>query len=302
MENFPEVWLNRVIQNLSNQNVAPWLDGIAELDTEVIEVGSGDASESNIIHIPRTNFNPEVLINNTAYPIALQGYTDDSVIVQLDKYQTKVTTLSDDQTIGASYDKIDVVTKGHTRSITTKKNQKAIHSIAPQSNTVATPVLIATGAPLAGSTVPTLVYEDLVTFKGMLDDIEGISDDERRLVLCTRHWNDLLRDRKNFGDQLVNYNTGKPAPLIAGFEIFQYGGNPLYTDAGVKKAFGATKNSTDRQASVAFWKPGIAKKTGLTKQYFAKAENDPETQTNKLNYRHYFIAVPFQNMFIGAIV
>lgn len=301
-QNFPEVWLNRVIQNLTNQNVAPWLDGIPELEVQVLEQGSGDASEMNIIYIPRTNFNPEVLINNSTYPIALQAYTDDNVTVQLDKYQTLVTTLSDDQIIGAAYKRIDVATGSHVRAINTKKYQKAIHGIAPTSNTANTPVLIATGAPLAGSTVPTLVYEDLVSLKDALDKIQGISDEDRRLVLCSRHWNDLLRDRKNFGDQLVNYKTGQPAPLIAGFEISQYGGNPYYTDAGVKKAFGSVPASTDRQASVFFWKYAIAKKTGLTKQYFAKAEADPEKQTNRLNYRHYFIAIPYESKFIGAIV
>lgn len=301
--NFPEVWLNRVIRNLSTQNVAPWLDGIPELDTEVIEVGSGDASEANIIHIPRTNFNPDVLINNTTYPIALQSYTDDNVTVQLDKYQTKVTTLSDDQIIGAAYDRIDIVTGSHTYAINVRKYQKAIHAIAPQSHVAgATPVIIATGAARVPGGPPTLTYEDLVRLKDELDAIPGISATDRRLVLCTRHWNDLLVDRKNFGDKLVNYNTGQPAPNIAGFELYQYEGNPYYTDAGVKKAFGSVPGGTDRQASVVFWKNGIAKKTGMTKQYFNEAKNDPETQTNKLNYRHYFIAVPFEAKFVGAIV
>lgn len=296
--NFPEVWSRRVIQNLTTQNVAPWLDGIPELDTRVIEMGSGDASESNVIHIPRTNFNPDVLINNTAYPIALQAYNDDEVIVQLDKYQTKVTTLSDDQIVGASYDRIDYATGGHVRSINTKKYQKAIHSIAPASNAAATPVIAATGDVVGG--FARLTYDDLVALKAALD-LQEVDPGDRRLVLCTRHWNDLLIDRKNFGDKLVNYNTGMPAPVIAGFELYQYNGNPYYTSVGVKVAFGAVPAGTDRQGSVVFWKNGIAKKTGMTKQYFNPAKNDPENQTNKLNYRHYFIAVPFESKFIGAI-
>jgi len=298
---FPDVWLKRVIRNLTDQNVAPWLDGIPELDTQVIEVGSGDASESNIIYIPRSNFNPDVLINNTTYPIALQAYTDDNVTVQLDKYQTKVTTLSDDQIIGASYPRIDIATGSHTYAINMRKYNKAIHAIAPASHVAgATPVLLATGDAINGR--PTLVYKDLVALKRALDAIPGITATDRRLVLCPDHWNDLLLDRANFGDKLVNYVEGTPAPKIAGFQLYQYEGNPYYTDAGVKKAFGSVPTGTDRMASIVFWTKGIAKKTGMTKQYFAKAENDPETQTNKLNYRHYFIAVPFENKFVGAIV
>lgn len=296
--NFADVWVNRVIQNLTTQNVAPWLDGIPELDTQVAEMGSGEASEMNVIHIPRTNFNPNVLINNTTYPIALQAYTDDEVVVALDKFQTEVTTLSDDKIIGASYNVIDPATQGHVRAINTKKFKKAIHAIAPASNTAATPVIVATGAVVNG--FATLVYDDLVQLKDGLD-MDEVAPDGRRLVLCTRHWNDLLRDRKNFGDKLVNYNTGMPAPVIAGFELYQYNGNPLYTNAGVKKAFGAVKAAGDREGSVAFWTGGIAKKTGMTKQYFMDAKINPRSQSNELNYRHYFICVPFQAKAVGAI-
>ncbi|EKT4520788.1 hypothetical protein JE950_002447, partial [Flavobacterium psychrophilum] len=287
--NFADVWLNRVIQNLSTQNVAPWLDGIPELDTTVAEMGSGEASEMNVIHIPRTNFNPNVLVNNTAYPIALQAYTDDEVVVTLDKYVTEVTTLSDDKIIGASYNVIDPATNGHVRAINAKKFKKAIHAIAPTSDTASTPVIVCTGDVVNG--LPTLRYEDLVALKERLD-LDEVSAEGRRLVLSTTHYNNLLLDRKNFGDKLVNYNTGMPAPVIASFELFQYAGNPSFTSAGVKKAFGAIKATGDRQASVAFWTGAIAKKTGMTKQYFADAKLSPTTQSNQLNYRHYFIAVP----------
>lgn len=297
-QNFADVWVNRVIQNLTTQNVAPWLDGIPELDTQVAEMGSGEASELNVIHIPRTNFNPNVLLNNTTYPIALQSYTDDEVVVSLDKFQTEVTTLSDDKIIGASYNVIDPATSGHVRAINTKKFKKAIHALAPASHTASTPVLVATGTAVNG--VPTLQYDDLVALKDALDQDE-VAPEDRRLVLCTRHWNDLLRDRKNFGDKLVNYNTGMPAPIIAGFQLYQYNGNPLFTNAGVKKAFGAVKAATDREASVVFWTGGVAKKTGMTKQYFTPAASNPRTQANELNYRHYFIVVPFQAKAVGAI-
>lgn len=298
--NFAEVWLARVRQNLTTQGVAPWLDGIPELDTNVLEMGSGDASELNVIHIPRTSFNPDVLINNTAYPLAVQSYTDDETVVSLDKYQTKPTSISDDKVIGGSYAVIDPATKAHTTAINTKKYNKAAHAIAPASNTVATPVIAATGTPRIAGGSASLTYDDIVNLKDALDTAE-VSTEGRRLVLSTAHWNDLLVDRKNFGDKLVNYNTGMPAPVIAGFELYQYNGNPLYTNAGVKKAFGAVKAAGDRQGSFAFWTGQIAKKTGMTKQYFNDAKNDPASQTNLLNYRHYFIAMPFDSKAIGAI-
>lgn len=297
-QNFPEVWENRVETNLTAETEAPWLAGVPELDTAILEVGSGSASEQNIIHIPTTDFEPDVLINNNTYPLALQAYTDDTVTIQLDKYQTKVVTLSDDQVIGASYRRIDAATNATTQAILKKKYRKAIHAIAPAANTANTPVITTTGGD-DGTGRKRLVYADLVTMKDKFDKLQ-IPMQGRRLVLSSDHWNDLLLDRERFGDNFSNYRTGNLAPMVAGFEIYQYIANPYYVGT-TKSAFDAVPGAGAHQASVAYYVPNIAKKTGFTKQYFAPASSDPENQTNKLAYRHYFIAVPKRNKYIGAI-
>ncbi len=298
--NFAEVWLNRVIKNITTADQAPWLDGISELDAPVIEVGSGDASESNIIHIPMSFFEPDVLINNTTYPIALQAYTDTEATLQLDKYQTKVTTLSDDQIIGAAYNRIDAATSSHTLAIVKKKFSKALHALAPAGNTANTPVLVTTGELVNGRR--RMVYADLVSLKAALDAIDTPMQG-RRLVLCQDHWNDMLLDRGAFGDQIVNYKPGTLAPMIAGFELYNYIVPPYYTvSTKVKNAYGAANSGVMSPASVVFYTPNVAKKTGMTKQYFAPASQDPENQTNKLNYRHYYLVLPIQNKYVGAMI
>ena len=263
------------------------MDGVSELDGNVSEMG-----EENIIHIPTTEFNPEVLINNQTYPIAVESFTDDTVIVKLDKYQTKATKVTDDQIIGASYDKIDAVTKSHTNSINAKKYKKALHALAPDTNAAKTPVLQIAGTECT--------YEDLVALKDKCDELEW-PEEGRRLVLCNKHWNALLKDRKNFGDQLINYKSGEVSPVIAGFEIKKYIASPHYAGT-TKKPFGAVPASGDKPASVCFVVDNVRKKTGLTKQYFSEAGKSPENQANLLNYRHYFIAVPLEKKFIAALV
>ena len=301
---FPEIWLDRVIENFDNSDQAPWLEGVTELDADVTELGQGTATESNVIHVSTTDFEVDVLINNNTYPIPVQQYDDGTLSFKLDKYQTKVVTITDDQAMGASYDKIDKVTGKMTKGVTSSKYSRAIHSIAPQANTPKTPVLKATGG-VAGLTDSTgrkiLVYEDLVSFKNACDNA-GIPEDGRRLVLCNNHWNDLLLDRKNFGNQLVDYAKGKPSPVIAGFTLYQYAKMPRYTDTGIKRPYNSITQTDDRTASVAFHVDGIAKKTGLTKQYFAKSDINPSGQTNDLAYRHYFLATPFRAALIGAII
>lgn len=295
--NFPEVWLGRVIENLTQADVATFLEGIAEIAADVVQINAGELTEKNKIYVPTTEFEVDVLINNNTYPIDVQVYEDGTIEITLDKYQTKVVSLLDDVVIGASYDKIDQATRSLIRSILVKKFEKALHSFAPQGDTPDTPVLAATGGPDATAIDGRLIltYEDLIAAKRRC---KGFG--QARLVLTNDHWNDLALDRKRFGDKLIDYVKGNPNPVVAGFELHQYEGDfPYYTAAGVKKAYGSIPDPTDTEASVIFVKEAIGKKTGITRQYFDKPT--ARGQANEYALRHYFIAVPYQAKKIGAI-
>lgn len=300
---FPEMWESRVRTLLQDEQLAPWLDGIPEIETSVIEVGSGSASESNLIHIPITTFRPGVLINNTAYPLALVSYDDTSMTVKLDKYQTNPTTLTDDQANGSSYNQIDSVTKSHRDDITEAKFAKAIHSLAPQTTVAGkTFVIQATGDEVTPGGRRKLLWKDLITARRAMDSAK-CKKKGRRLVLSSDHENDLLEDNSNkYADKLADYLSGQLKGMLAGFEIYQNIDNPYYTAAGVKKAWGAVPGATDRVASVIFHPENTVKKTGMTRQYFADAKTAPRTQQNEYAVRHYFMALPVMERYQGAII
>lgn len=298
--NFPEVWENRVRRRLEETTAAPWSVGVEELQTEIIELGSGTASEKNIIHIPIETLEVECLINNNVYPIPVQDFEDDSVQITLDKYQTKVLSVSDDQTLGASYPVIDTVSAPHVESINENKWTKALFALAPASNTSLNPVVEATGPERTPGGPKMLLYKDLVALKRKLDAVKAPKKG-RRLILSDDHWNDMLLEEEKFAKVVVNYVEGSVAPVICGFEIYSDLFNPYYTNAGVKLAFGQVPVSTDRQGTICFLVKNTVKKTGTTKQYFLKAEQNPRGQANELNYRHYFIMSPVRNKFLGAI-
>lgn len=70
--------------------------------------------------------------------------------------------------------------------------------------------------------------------KRALDNLR-VPSDGRRLVLCPDHVNDLLLTSQAFREQYnIDRNSGKVGNLY-GFEIYEYGNNPLYTTAGVKR-------------------------------------------------------------------
>lgn len=301
---FPEMFESRVHTLVQDETEAPHLDGIRELDTEVIEVGSGAASESNLIHIPITTFRPGVLVNNTTYPIPTVAYSDTGMTLHLDKFQTKATSLSDDQTIGSSYKQIDSVTKGHVDDLKETKFKKAMHAIAPSADGGAKQkfVIQATGEEVTPGGRKRLLWKDLVTARQRADD-QRCKKKGRRLVLCSDHENDLLIDNSSkYADKLADYLAGTIKGTLAGFEIFVNMDNPMYTEAGVKRPYGAVPNATDRNATVFFHPENCVKKTGMTKQYFSPSSGDTTTQTNMLNYRHYYIALPVMDQYIGAII
>lgn len=283
---FPEVWQNRVHQNLTD-GTASFLDGIAEIERLIIESG-----EDNLVHIPITAFTPDVLINNKNYPIDVQNFTSEGVTVKLDKFTTKATSVTDDQIIGANYSKIDAVTKAHVNAINVVKYKKAIHALAPDANTAQTPIVTLKGAECT--------YEDLIELKKACDKAK-INAEGRRLVLCDDHLNSLLKDRNRFGDHIVDYEKGMLKVRIAGFKVYTYQNAPMYV-GGVKLKYGEVSSETAKAASVVFWENNVAKKTGLTKQYFSDAKDNPTTQQNLLNYRHYFLTKAIENKYMAALI
>lgn len=299
-QNFPEAWENRVRHTIEADNSAPWLDGIPELNTQVIEAGSGDATELNVIHVPTTDFEVECLLNNTAYPISVVNYTDDTAIIQLDKYQPKVVSLPDDQVMGAAYPIIDAATFKQRKSITDTKFAKAAHSLAPNEDNADTFVIECTGA--VDGIRKKLLWKDLVTARRRRG--KRATANGWRCVLCPDHVNDLLEDATNKNsEKLADYLSGKVAGQLAGFQMFEFADNPYYNADLEKLPFDEIPNmETDRQCSFIFHVDNIGKKTGNTKTYYSPAGANPQTQTNTYGMRHYFIAWPLREKYAGAII
>lgn len=294
---YPSVILLRLLTLLaaSITSEAAWLDEIPE-DPAAVDV-QGD---ENLIHVNIANMDVNVLINNSTYPIAVQDYSDGFATIRLDKYDSAPTAIPDDITVGASYSKIDAAVKGHKVALASNRGKKSAHAIAPVSDSADTPVIKTTGAADPTGRLR-LTYEDLVEFVSRCDTA-GMPEQGRCLVLCGEHWNDLLRDRENFGDQFLSYKNGQVLDVL-GFRIYKYLGNPYFhKTTGVKLAWGAIPTSNHHRASFAYHTDMILKKQGFAKEYKSDSANDPEYRTTKIGFRDYFIALPKVAKHIGAIV
>ena len=281
-----EIWTGEMVKALRAGLESTWLDGIPDQSSIV---------NNDVIHLVEVGIDPDVLVNNTTYPIPLQALDDKDIAISLDKFQTQVTPITDDELYAISYDKMSRVKESHANALNDSKFQKAAHALAPQKNTAKTPVIATTGED-DGTGRKRLTREDIIALKAKFDKLR-IPTQGRRLVLCSDHVNDLLMIDQKFADQYYNYTTGKIANLY-GFAVYEFANNPYYSTAGVKCAL---KSTTGYQASFAFYTPRVFKATGSTKMYWSAAETDPEYQRNKVNFRHYFICMPKLADAIGAI-
>lgn len=285
---YTEVWTGELVKQLRGGMTASWLDGVSDYSAAV---------NNEVVHLVDVGGDPDVLINNTTYPIAAQELEDGDIALGLDKFQTKKTAVSDDQLFAISYDKMGSVIERHGDAITIAKFKKAAHALAPNSNTAKTPVVPTSGEDDNGRKKCT--RKDIIVLKRKLDALQ-IPTVGRRLVLCSDHVNDLLEDDQKFRDQYYNYTTGKIANMY-GFEVYEFENCPYFTKEGTKVPFKNSPSGTDHQASFCFYTKRVFRAQGSTKMYYRDAQTNPDYQQNEVNFRHYYIVLPKKMEAIGAI-
>lgn len=286
---FTEIWTGELVKQLRGGMTASWLDGVSDYSAAV---------DNEVIHLVDVGGDPDVLINNTTYPIPVQDLGDGDIALGLDKFQTKKTVVSDDTLFAISYDIIGSVIERHGDAINIAKFKKAAHAVAPQSNTDTTPVIPTTGEKDANGRQK-LTRKDILSLRRALD-AKGYPATGRRLVLCSDHVNDLLEEDQKFQDQYYNYTSGKIINMY-GFDVYEFENCPFYTKEGTKVAFKTTPGETDHQASFCFYTKRLFRAQGSTKMYYKEATTNPDNQANEVNFRHYYVVLPKKNEAIGAI-
>lgn len=279
---YTEIWTGEVIKVLRGRISGSWLDGIPDASSIV---------ENDAIHLVEAGVDPDVLVNNTTYPIPMQPLDDKDVVISLDKFTTKTTPVTDDELYAISYDKMTRVKESHGTAISIAKFTKAAHSLCATENTEKTPVLTTTGPVDAATGRKRLVFGDLVALKNALDKL-GVPAEGRRLVLCSDHSNDLLLVSQTYQQMYnIDRNTGRIG-MLAGFEIYEFDYNPVYTAAGKKKAVMSVPGEGESRCSFAFYTQRVFKATGSTKMYYSEAATDPDYQRSKINFTHRFVCMP----------
>jgi len=288
-----EMWAGEIIKKFRHDGL--WLGKVPRRD---------DLVKNNTIHLVDIGADPNVLVNNTTYPIPSNLREDADVPIGLDKFDTENTRIPDDELQGLPYDKKGSVAEHHTETLIEKTMDKSAHSMAPSNPTDG--IIVMTTGTTNGETAARkrLLPNDIVKLKKQCDKKKWPKG-SRVLVLCPEHVEDLLVADEKFREQYKNMKTGDILPLY-GFDIYEYAANPKYTKVDnvvTKKAFGAADDDTnDLVCSFAFTDKRVMQFAGDIKIYSSEAESNPEMRESTFGLRQYHMALPTKKDGIAAIV
>lgn len=261
-----EIWTGEMIKAFREpkENLG-WYDRIRSFDQYV---------DNDVIHFTELGGDPNVLVNNTTYPLNIQELSDTDKPISLDKFDTTATPVTDDELHAISYDKMASVLERHREALEAKVLAKAMHAIAPEK------CIEAEGD---------FTFASLLALKKQFDKWKTPREG-RILVLCPDHANALLATEQLFAQA---YNLDKVNGRIGrffGFDIYEYNDTPVYSSKN-KGAFGSDAGAP---SSVAFYAPAMMKANGSVQFYASEAASDPLYHRNLVNFRKWGICLPLK--------
>lgn len=255
--------------------------------------------ENDAINLAEAGVDPEVLVNNTTYPIITSQRIDTPIRIELDLFETENTLVRRPEVIEYSYDQLESVLMGHRNVLRSSTAQKAAHAYAPTEDTEYTPVIKTSGSITPDAIRKRMTMADILFLKERFDGID-VPLEDRFLVLHPNHLTDLiLEDTKSFKD-ITDIVNGMPK-RFAGFNILQFSKPAIYDYATMqKKSFGVIPTAGDTFCSFAYYKEEVMKADGAVKMY--RRDDDPEERGTIVGFDKRFIALPIRNKAIGSIV
>ena len=109
-----EIWIAQIKEGFYPNRI--FLNKVMDYSAEV---------ENDKIHFASAGIDPNVLINNSTYPIAIVGRQDIDNSIVLDKFETENTIVRRPEAIEYSYDKLESVIRQHRQVLQTSTAKKA---------------------------------------------------------------------------------------------------------------------------------------------------------------------------------
>ena len=146
--------------------------------------------EYNKINLAEAGVAPEVLVDNTTFPVPTASRTDVALELPLHTFDTKNTVVRNVEAMELAYDKMDSVVRQHRNTLQAKTAAFAANSWAPQTNKDLTPVKATSGAD-NNRGVKSLSFQDILDLDAWFRSLD-IDPSTMVAVLNPYHLADLM--------------------------------------------------------------------------------------------------------------
>ena len=273
------------------RSLGTWLQEVTSKDNWV---------GNNSIKIPKRKGDsaPQVLINNTVYPMVSSGRDDEKVVVSLNKYSTENRHVTQDELYAIAYDKEGDINMELKDELEIKVTEHALYSISPVSNSASTPVIETTGA--LDGTRKRLCKADVIRIKAAMDKA-SVPKAGRIWVMNSTHANDLLIEDAVFEKGYQNRVDGAIAMNYYGFKIYEEVYTPTY-HATTKAKLAFDSVTSGRTSSIIFHKSSCVKAKGTVDRFARDRKADPENRKSVVGYDLYFGCFAIQDQGLAAVI
>lgn len=242
--------------------------------------------EYNKINLAEAGVAPDVLIDNTEFPVPTMSRTDTPLELPLHMFDTKNTVVRNVEEMETAYAKMESVVRQHRNTLQAKTAAYAANNWAPEEAKELTPVKTTTGS-------GKISFEDILKMDAWFRS-QDIDPATLVAVLNPYHLADLqLEDMKLYKAMLESNK-------LFGFSLYTFSQLPYYNqETGKKVAFGTAAAETDVQCSLFYSDQEVMRADGDI-EVFAKYK-DPGERGDVIGFQKRFTALPIRNKYQAVI-
>ena len=242
--------------------------------------------EYNKINLAEAGVAPDVLIDNTEFPVPTASRTDVALELPLHTFDTKNTVVRNVEEMETAYDSMESVVRQHRNTLQAKTAAYAANNWAPEEAKELTPVKTTTGS-------GKISFEDILKMDAWFRS-QDIDPATLVAVLNPYHLADLqLEDMKLYKAMLESNK-------LFGFSLYTFSQLPYYNqETGKKVAFGTAAAETDVQCSLFYSDQEVMRADGDI-EVFAKYK-DPGERGDVIGFQKRFTALPIRNKYQAVI-
>lgn len=249
--------------------------------------------EYNKINLAEAGVAPDVLVDNTDYPIETAQRDDIPLELPLHTFDTKNTVVRNVEAMELAYDKMESVVRQHRNVLQAKTAAYAANSWAPQQQKDLTPVMATSGTGKNRQGLTPLSFDDVLAMDAWFRS-QDIDPSTMVAVLNPYHLADLMAEDMKLYKEMLAGNK------LFGFDLYTFSQLPYYNaTTGQKVAFGTSAADTDTQCSLFYCANEVMRADGDI-EVFARYK-DPEQRGDLIGFQKRFTALPIRNKYQAAI-